>query len=161
MLDYNPSTKLYLVRRMTIVSDIQDCERETLSRRSLRSRAEDDFVKPFSGSTGRRKSGSSLGPRAGSCTESRTGSFSYELDSIPHHVKEAVIPPIPESGKEERKRPKKISLRGIKMKEGGLESEGGTYYWVPRVRVMFSAEDPRVFASRVANAHMSRSAMGG
>ena len=35
--------------------------------------------------------------------------------------------------------------------DGGREKEvGETHYWVPRVRVMFAAEDPRVFANRVA-----------
>ena len=29
-------------------------------------------------------------------------------------------------------------------------------YWVPRIRLMFSAEDPRMFAERVANAFAFR-----
>ena len=29
-------------------------------------------------------------------------------------------------------------------------------YWIPRVRLMFRAEDPRLFAERVADAFVSR-----
>ena len=36
------------------------------------------------------------------------------------------------------------------------ESEDNIHYWVPRVRLMFAAEDPTVFARRVAHAHMTR-----
>ena len=40
---------------------------------------------------------------------------------------------------------------------GGVgESEDDIHYWVPRVRLMFAAEDPSVFARRVAHAHMTR-----
>lgn len=45
------------------------------------------------------------------------------------------------------------------MKEGALESEDGMYYWVPRVRVVFAAEDPRMFANRVSHAHLTRSVL--
>ena len=37
-----------------------------------------------------------------------------------------------------------------------VESEDDIHYWVPRVRLMFAAEDPTVFARRVAHAHMTR-----
>jgi len=37
-----------------------------------------------------------------------------------------------------------------------IESEDDVHYWIPRVRLMFLAEDPTVFARRVAHAHMSR-----
>ena len=36
------------------------------------------------------------------------------------------------------------------------ESEDDIHYWIPRVRLMFAAEDPTVFARRVAHAHMTR-----
>ena len=36
------------------------------------------------------------------------------------------------------------------------ESEDDVHYWVPRVRLMFVAEDPIVFARRVCYAHNSR-----
>ncbi len=39
---------------------------------------------------------------------------------------------------------------------GGRESEDDIHYWVPRVRLMFAAEDPTVFARRMAHAHMTR-----
>ena len=39
---------------------------------------------------------------------------------------------------------------------GGRESEDDIHYWVPRVRLMFAAEDPTVFSRRVAHAHMTR-----
>ena len=37
-----------------------------------------------------------------------------------------------------------------------IESEDDIHYWIPRVRLMFLAEDPTVFTRRVAHAHMSR-----
>ena len=37
-----------------------------------------------------------------------------------------------------------------------IESEDDLHYWIPRIRLMFLAEDPTVFARRVAHAHMSR-----
>ena len=37
-----------------------------------------------------------------------------------------------------------------------VESEDDIHYWVPRVRLMLAAEDPSVFARRVAHAHMTR-----
>ena len=43
---------------------------------------------------------------------------------------------------------------------GGRESEDDIHYWVPRVRLMFAAEDPTVFARRVAHAHMTRYMLG-
>lgn len=47
---------------------------------------------------------------------------------------------------------RKPSRKSVDVKE---EREG-THYWVPRVRLMFAAEDPRVFADRVSHAHKSR-----
>ena len=47
--------------------------------------------------------------------------------------------------------------RGAKRsKEERVESEDRIHYWVPRVRLMFAAEDPTVFAQRVAHAHLAR-----
>ena len=37
-----------------------------------------------------------------------------------------------------------------------VESADGIHYWVPRVRLMFVAEDPKVFAERVSNAYYLR-----
>ena len=37
-----------------------------------------------------------------------------------------------------------------------IETEDDIYYWIPRIRLMFLAEDPTMFAHRVAHAHMSR-----
>ena len=36
------------------------------------------------------------------------------------------------------------------------EEMEGSHYWVPRVLLMFAAEDPRVFADRVSHAHKDR-----
>ena len=41
-------------------------------------------------------------------------------------------------------------------KEERAESEDQIHYWVPRVRLMFAAEDPTMFAQRVAYAHLAR-----
>lgn len=162
MLDYDPSTKLYLVKRVTIVRDLQDCERETLSRQSQRSRTEDEAPKPRSGSSIAipKKSGSSLSPRPGSHSSSRGGSLSCIPDAYGMEAGDANTTRLQKpsgTGARRSSARKPFSLKDIKMKDGGLESVGGTYNWVPRVRVMFVAEDPRVFASRVAHAHLSRS----
>ena len=37
-----------------------------------------------------------------------------------------------------------------------VESEDDTHYWVPRIRLMFAAEDPTVFARRVTYAYTAR-----
>ena len=41
-------------------------------------------------------------------------------------------------------------------KEERAESEDRIHYWVPRMRVMFAAEDQTMFAQRVAYAHLAR-----
>lgn len=46
---------------------------------------------------------------------------------------------------------------------GGLLSSGSfckmdTQYWIPRIQFMFRAEDPRIFAERVAKAYFDRQA---
>ena len=51
---------------------------------------------------------------------------------------QSVLPPIPKIG-------------------SNIDSDDNVHYWIPRIRVMFLAEDPTVFARRVAHAHMSRS----
>lgn len=163
MLDYDPSTKLYLVKRVRISTDLQECEQEALSRQSQRSRAEEDTIKPHSGSSvfvAPKSSGSNLSPKAGSQSSSRAVSMSQVLDPIPVYDYGDKIQQVPKPSAKSspRKSTGFLSLSSVRMKEGGLESEGGAYHWVPRVRVMFAAEDPRVFASRVAHAHMSRSA---
>ena len=43
-----------------------------------------------------------------------------------------------------------------RSREERVESEDQIHYWVPRVRLMFAAEDPTVFAQRVAHAHLAR-----
>ena len=45
---------------------------------------------------------------------------------------------------------------GKESASNNKESEDDIHYWVPRVRLMFAAEDPSVFARRVAHAHMTR-----
>ena len=45
---------------------------------------------------------------------------------------------------------------GGRPKKEGVESDDRIHYWVPRVRLMFAAEDPTVFAQRVAYAHLAR-----
>ena len=42
-----------------------------------------------------------------------------------------------------------------RSREERVESEDRIHYWVPRVRLMFAAEDPTMFAQRVAHAHES------
>ena len=54
-----------------------------------------------------------------------------------------------------------VDSKGNPVVNGGVNKEGArltlpSQYWVPRVRVMFAAEDPQVFAKRVANAFRSR-----
>ena len=44
---------------------------------------------------------------------------------------------------------------------GGVSSstdddDDGVHYWVPRVRLLFAAEEPTIFARRVASAHRAR-----
>lgn len=210
MLDYDPVTKLYLVKRVEIPSELQECEKEALSRQSQRStigeRKQKKHDRPMaSPAPSRHGSKLELSPMAdspgaspGSNLELIPGSRSNiklerpKMDAAVAsgeksnpvsgsgsrtNIVIADAVPVPEGGgrvaidapkvesptstgrgavKSLAQRPS--AWNGIKMKEGGLESENGAYYWVPRVRVMFVAEDPRVFANRVAHAHMSRSA---
>ena len=198
MLDYDPVTKLYLVKRVEIPSELQECEKEALSRQSLRSTAGErkpkkkDLVSP-AGSRHGSKLGldDSLGithsrsnikleqiqPDFDSKTSSGEKSKPVSVSGSRENIGIPDAIPVPGGGckvaidastpkgesptgkgaaKSLAQRPS--ALNGIKMKEGGLESENGAYYWVPRVRVMFAAEDPRVFSNRVAHAHLSRSA---
>lgn len=175
MLDYDPSTKLYLVKRVNIVTELQACERETISRQSQRS-DKTAKRKPQSGYRAELEeihSESTPSPRAMSGSSSRGGSIS----PVPDAAAPASVDGMEAGGADEtpelRKSPElqktqkpttgmAVSkqqgspLQGVKMKRGGLESQDGAFHWVPRVRVMFAAENPKVFASRVAHAHMYR-----
>ena len=46
-------------------------------------------------------------------------------------------------------------LNGGKKKDGSRRNLPGQF-WIPRVRLMFAAEDPQVFAQRVAHAFYAR-----
>ena len=212
MLDYNASSNLYLVKRVSIPEELQECERETLSRYSVRSAKEErnydysnrnynnDRSNNYSSSSIRRKSSRqsqtstpeqklsatsaerdirdsakeevpgrssvtmafdavSQAKRVGGEKASRTTTLSPILKSFkpsPISRKSQVSSDV---GGDQAERPPtktRFSLGEVKMKKGGLESVDGMYYWLPRVRVMFMAEDPKVFTSRVAHAHMSR-----
>lgn len=224
MLDYDPATKLYLVKRVSIPEELLDCEREKLSRQSLRSSASarthsgrgleihssltkkpisglklsgsepESIERPDSAITGSKSEvdDSGLKSMTGSKREvgdsglkSKTGS-KCEVDDSGLKSKsgskpdtksgEEALPAIdvadaaghspprlggqsPDPGKEAE-----ISLaRGVvkKKKRRKLKADGKTTFWVPRVRLMFAAEDPRVFANRVAYAHMTRYVLDG
>ena len=54
-----------------------------------------------------------------------------------------------------------VDLFGKSVVDGGKRSDGtrlrlDSQYWIPRVRLMFYAEDPATFAKRVANAFRQR-----
>ena len=51
---------------------------------------------------------------------------------------------------------RKVSAQSGSGMKSEKESEDDIHYWIPRVRLMFAAEDPTVFARRVAHAHMTR-----
>ena len=205
MLDYDPTTKLYLVKRVKIPQDLMECERASISRQSQRLESRpltaatpdaaaskpdsstgrddpkavsstDNNAEPrsSSGVGGGMESKTALGPDSkpvsGSSAvivmESKTDSSSEEISTTPSDESAAPAdegrktPKLKASSEHEPKKllkkKRKDWLKGVKMKKGELMSEDGVYHWVPRVRVMFSAEDPRVFANRVAYAHMTR-----
>ena len=57
------------------------------------------------------------------------------------------------------RRGKTVSVEDPKLSQVVFDPEAGMEegtYWLPRIRLMFAAEDPRMFADRVANAHKSR-----
>ncbi|EUB63950.1 Dynein heavy chain 1, axonemal [Echinococcus granulosus] len=56
-----------------------------------------------------------------------------------------------------------LTKDGDPMVNGGLDSKGqfcqvDSQYWIPRIQLMFLAEDPVVFAKRVAQAYHDREA---
>ena len=61
--------------------------------------------------------------------------------------------PAENAGSSDRKTSAQSGKEGCVLKK---ESDDDIHYWVPRVRLMFAAEDPTVFARRVAHAHMTR-----
>ena len=102
MYDYNPSTKLYLVKRVFIPNHLLE-KKKKLS-------------------------------EGGSGGESEGGS---------------------DSGSESDGSNSNLNKRGMKT-SNNIEEEDDIHYWVPRVRLMFAAEDPQVFAERVSNAYNLR-----
>ena len=57
-----------------------------------------------------------------------------------------------------------LTKDGEPLVNGGLDSAGhfsllDTQYWIPRIQMMFLAEDPIVFAKRVAQAYHDRDAV--
>ena len=202
VLDYNPASKLYLVKRVKINVDLQQCEIETISRQSVRSARAEMLEHPKSGGTlsvGGSRPGSASKPMSGSrpgsafkpMSGSRPGSASKPMSgsgsnamrpmsgsgsgSRKGSASQVVISdavPTSETGEKVLSGRKSARLQTPPGGGGGggvrksparrskpLSGEGGVAmveYWVPRVRVMFAAEDPRVFANRVAHAHMTR-----
>jgi dynein heavy chain len=49
---------------------------------------------------------------------------------------------------------KPVVNRGLRP--DGTRKPRGNQYWVPRLQLMFVAEDPRVFANRIESAHRER-----
>ena len=246
VLDYDPATKRYLVKRVRITEELQECERETLSRQSQRSQSsrhhDDDSASSHRKPRHHSIPVHSTSPRRGPSPELKLQSSEPKLENVGSAASAKVssssrlgsgVTPVPEirgtaatgagdsrtslgqrvsltpvsgpqpppppldNNNNNRKAatdsrrslspkdacpaldgdkahggdlkpqkqatiaaasmsPAKRALKGVKMKKGGLESADGTYHWVPRIRVMFAAEDPRAFASRVADAHTVR-----
>ncbi|XP_065895241.1 dynein axonemal heavy chain 1-like isoform X2 [Dysidea avara] len=129
MLDYNCERKLYLVKREQ-PSEVQPIR---------------GGKKPPSGAAAASDKKARPAVRQGSTDSSGSGSGDEkkELSSSSEDVENVVteqkqlFPTIPKIG-------------------SNIESEDDIHYWIPRVRLMFLAEDPTVFTRRVAHAHMSR-----
>ena len=168
MLDYDRSNKLYLVKRVNIPVQLLECERETISQQTLRSASSSKYHQPTMDTHIDETDNASVTsprpePRSGSKEEgdidagSATDVLATEAKPIEGRVS---------SGKLAKNDLARRPLSGGGDGDGGdgqreakekeLEAEDGSWYWLPRIRVMFAAEDPRAFANRVAHAHMSR-----
>lgn len=145
MLGYDPEKKLYLVKRVQMVNLLPEWEKEKLSR--LNTPAEGTKPKePASKTTKRRVS---KGSATRSNVELRKTTSDEKLESGPKKSKSES-----KSLSTPRRRVGHVERPSISQ-DLGEGTEEGTY-WVPRIRLMFAAEDPRVFADRVANAHKTR-----
>ena len=119
MLEYNPDTKQYLVKRAFVPNHILEKNN-----------------KKVEGKSG-----------GGSDGEGRSDSSSSSVDDESSSQRPVSAQ---SSGKQVKNTGKK------KRKRGEKELSDGIHYWVPRVRLMFAAEDPTVFADRVAQAYHLR-----
>lgn len=190
MLNYNPSTKLYLVKRVRLPKVFQAYREKLLARRQLREEniesklyklqnpdgpaggkvtfqtGSDSASKPRSESVS--NDTEPIEPTFGSNTELiASNKFRSKSDPCPGfrespNMEEGATAASDEAEAAREAIPPGQQQASVKSAEKAgtiekrLEEEEGIYYWVPRVRVMFAAEDPRVFANRVAHAHMSR-----
>ena len=157
MFDYNPQTKLYLVKRVFVPDHVTQKDKSgSSSTHSLGSAGSSEGSSSGEGSDGTRISDGRQGEEAGSN-----------------------VAPAKKHGKVTKRKSKKsvqqkpkgerhehyfweclvcvcVCVRALCYEYFFLESEDDIHYWVPRVRLMFSAEDPIVFARRVCFAHDSR-----
>ena len=195
MLDYDPSTKLYLVKRTEIPGKVMEYEREIMtSRMSMRDDKfhssngssidsspdkpktdtesnpdSDKMTKTHSDSIPESHSDSISKAHSDSTTMTRSDSETMdqsEGDAISASESKELA-----SGAETTKqrkasgnRAEKAVMKGSEVIEDEKNKEKVSEpddkiakYWVPRIRVMFAAENPKVFANRVAHAHMTRS----
>ena len=121
MLEYNPDTKQYLVKRAFVPSHILE---------------KNNNNKKVEGKSG-----------GGSDGEGRSDGSSSSVDDESSSQR-------PVSAQSSGKLSKSAGKK--KRKKGEKESSDGIHYWVPRVRLMFAAEDPSVFADRVAQSYHLR-----
>jgi len=137
MLGYDARRKLYLVKRVQMVNLLPEWEKEKVARLSRLQEGSKSKLKQ------RAKS-----PRVSSPSEPNKSTSDAKLDKELKKPKAGGGQPRSSRGSSKRKVMPVNQDRTDDMEEGT--------YWVPRVRLMFAAEDPRVFADRVAHAHTTR-----
>ena len=129
MLGYDASKKLYLVKRVQMVNLLPEWEKKKVARLNKL--------------------------QGGSKTKLKQRTKSPQLHSPSEDAKQE----LKKSKSEGQRRSSRAASAKKKVAHMNLDRtedmEEGTY-WVPRVRLMFAAEDPRVFADRVAYAHKTR-----
>lgn len=138
MLGYDPAKKLYLVKRVQMVNILPEWEKEKLSRLNTPADA------PKTKTSNATKQSESKSPASHSTSELNKAGSDTRLKKE-----------VKKSKSDSRQVSAKRKISQPPVDSPTEEMEEGTY-WVSRVRLMFAAEDPRVFVNRVANAHKAR-----
>ena len=145
MLDYDSAKKLYLVKCVQLTTLLPEWKKERFSRLNT----------PIPEHSGRLQS-------AGVPSKKLVSEHSAS-SSTKHSVSKSSISDVVESDSSSST-DGGVNVNKLKRPKSGLKSRPAkkpksmrnSEYWVPRVRLLFAAEDPCVFADRVAYAHKSR-----
>lgn len=157
MLDYDPVKKLYLVKRVQMKTLQPEWKKERFSQLNTPIPESPSRLLAAGGSSMEVVSEPGLqSVNSNSSTKPKPGSNSNTDDVVESDSSGSVSYKDGGTNRNVRRHLKLGRRSGSARKSKKVRKAGDSQYWVPRVRLLFAAEDPRVFADRLSHAHKSR-----